>query len=58
MTSWSVMDFDKRKEAMAVCERMREHFSAWMGGSYIDQGYHECTAKSLLEYLGDGAWIS
>ena len=45
-----------RKEARAVCERMKEHFGAWMGNFFIQQGYHERTVSSLLDCLGEGAW--
>ena len=46
----------KRKEVRAVCERMREHFRAWMGGFLIQQRYHERTIESLLDCLGEDAW--
>ena len=55
-SSLVVSVISKRKEAVAVCERMAEHFGAWMGNFFIRKGYHERTCRSLLECLGESAW--
>ena len=53
--SLAVSIIAKRKEARAVCERMREYFSAWMDGFLVQQRYHERTIESLLDCLGEDA---